>query len=266
MMERKYRHDATITKVDHLDEDNVFLTLNAPELSELSKPGQFVELETSQFLNRPFGVAICDKKAGTVGIGVRKVGKGTKEIFEYKAGDKATLFGPFGYGFSISEKTSRAYVVGGGTGIYPLLFLLQELKRAGIKTYTGCGFQSLTHALMIDDFSHISDDYLTACEIGEADVSGTAVDALAELYERHGQSDGTIVYACGPIPMLKAVNAWCEENGIDAECSFEARMGCGFGVCRGCAIPVIRDGQPTYDRCCVEGPVFRRGVVDWEGL
>lgn len=261
-----FRHEVTLQKIERLDPENVFLTFVAPELARGSKPGQFIELKTNQFLNRPFGVALRDLDEGTIGIGVRLVGEGTKAIFSLKEGETVTLFGPFGNGFSVSEKTTRAYVIGGGTGIYPLLYLLQALRQKKIKTFTGCGFQSLTQALFRDDFRDISDDYLTACMIGEGDISGTAVDALAELYERHGKEEGTAVYACGPIPMLKAVNAWCESKDIAAECSFEARMGCGFGVCRGCAIPVIRDGHKTFDRCCVEGPVFKRDVVAWEDL
>lgn len=264
-METPYKETAVLSEINWLDRDHALLTLEAPEAAALALPGQFVELEASHFLNRPFGVALTDKAAGTLTVGIKRVGSGTGALLERKAGDTIRLLGPFGCGFSLN-RVDRAYVIGGGTGIFPLLFLLRALRDRQIDTYTGCGFRSLQHTMLQADFLESSDQYLTACEIGGGDVSGTAVDALDELFRRHGRTENTRVYACGPIPMLTAVNRWCETREIEAECSFEARMGCGFGICRGCAVPVLKDGALNYDRCCVEGPVFDRRRIAWEAL
>lgn len=257
--------EATVTAVTHLDAENTFLTFKAPPMAALAKPGQFVEIKTPFFLNRPFGIAYADKMAGTISIGVREVGAGTRYLKALAPGDTLTVIGPLGHGFDL-RRVERAYVIGGGSGIYPLLFLLEALEEKKIAAYTGCGFRSASDIVVGEAFKLASDAFLTACELPGGDLTGTALDALDELYRRHGPGGRTVVFACGPIPMLKAINLWCEANNVPAQMSFEARMGCGYGICRGCAIPCNVDGETTYLRCCLEGPVFPHKRIAWEVL
>ena len=264
-MNARLKETAHVTGIEWLDSENALLGLNAPEAARLAQPGQFVLLAAGQMLNRPLGVALTDPESGMVTVGIKKVGSGTGALLDLEQGSAIRLLGPFGHGFSL-DNVNRAYVVGGGTGIFPLLFLLHVLRSRGVETFAGCGFRTLQQALLQEDFSDVSDQYLTACESGGGDVSGTAVDALDALYLGHGRTERTRVFACGPIPMLQAVNRWCETHDVAAECSFEARMGCGFGICRGCAVPVLKAGALDYDRCCVEGPVFDRRRIAWEAL
>ncbi|MCU1599303.1 MAG: dihydroorotate oxidase electron transfer subunit, partial [Frankiales bacterium] len=99
---------------------------------------------------------------------------------------------------------------------------------------------------------------------GSSGRRGRVTDALPELIER---ADTDVVYACGPMAMLKAVTEICTAHGIPCQVAVEESMACGVGVCMTCVLPVVGDdGQTRMVRSCVEGPVFLGDRVRWNDV
>ncbi len=260
-----------------LTPDNLWLELEAPDIAAVAAPGQFVNVLGSQFLRRPFGIAQVDRVKGSVCIGIKAKACGTRDFFSYEPGDELDVLGPLGTGFSL-EGFDKAYIIGGGTGIYPLLFLAEECQKRGIAAYVATGFKTAGDALLLDEFAASASDFAWACEQkpvqapehSELMVQGYAQMALEELHLRHGGSSSGQVLACGPLRMMQLAAEWAESNGMKAQVSMEERMACGFGICRTCAVELNETAAGgknlNYARCCVEGPVFPAEVIAWPSI
>ncbi len=259
----KVEHLATVLENRRLNSDNVLLELHVPELAASAKPGQFVDLEAGQFLRRPFGISMVDPERGSISVGFLVKGEGTKWLQERRVGDTISLLGPLGHGFEAGEKR-RVLVLGGGTGIYPLIYLLDSLRKQGIETATAFGFRSEAQFILEDECRSYCDQVIYATEDGSAGTRGNVIYAakavLAEssLFERVAPED-CVIMACGPTPMLLAVAALAHELGVDCQVSLEERMACGIGYCRTCSCKAkTGEGEDdwNYERVCIEGPVF----------
>lgn len=260
-----------------LTADNLWLELEAPEIAATATAGQFVNILGSQFLRRPFGIAGVDRDKGSICVGIKAKACGTRDFFTCEVGDKLDVLGPLGKGFSL-EGLDAVYVLGGGTGIYPLLFLAHECKRRGIAAYVATGFRTAEDALLLDEFAAVSTDFAWACEqvpaIAPAQnarmVMGYAQNALEELHKRHGHSGAVQVLTCGPLRMMQLAAQWAEQIGMPAQVSMEERMACGFGICRTCAVELNETAAHgknlNYARCCIEGPVFPAEVIAWPSI
>lgn len=253
-----------------LNDENLLLEFHAPAIAEAAKPGQFVNVQGTAFLRRPFGIARVDKSKGSFQIGIKAKGCGTKDFFRYEIGDELDILGPLGTGFNL-DGLDEVFVIGGGTGIYPLLFLADECRARKIKTYVATGFRTVEQALLIDAFVEATTDFLFALEKGTSDypsqVVGYAQSALEQLYLKYGDSSNAQVLCCGPLVMMQKASEWAKENGFKAQVSMEERMACGIGICRTCAIELnqlgLNEKNLNYARCCVEGPVFPAEVIAW---
>ena len=187
-------------------------------------------------------------------MGYRIAGSGTEEFSRKQEGDTIEMMGPLGHGFRMKEE--RAILVGGGIGIPPILELARQLKAP--KTIV-LGYRD--RLFMKEDFEACGDVYV-ATEDGSAGTKGTVLDAI-----RNNSLEGDIIYACGPIPMLKALAEYARDKGMEAQISLEERMACGIGACLGC---VCRSGQVDphtnvrNKRICKDGPVFDAREVEFE--
>lgn len=273
-MERKksISYLAELVKKKDLSDLVSLLTLAAPEIARSAIPGQFVQIKTSNYLRRPIGIMSVDREAGEIEIGIRRVGKGSNEICDLKLGEQVDLLGPLGKGFSLAGK-SEIIVVGGGTGLFPLIFLLEEAGRKNIISTVVIGFKNANEAILLERIRSVSDKQIFASEEGGLDFTGHAGAAFAYIANEYKdlarQKERILIAACGPNLMLESIASQAADSKLDCQISLEARMACGIGVCAGCSVPVYNKNKDAgqleegYERCCYDGPVFAAERIIW---
>ena len=206
--------------------DGIFdMTLKAEEIAKEAKAGQFISVylnNKSKILPRPISICGIDKEAGTLRIVYRTVGDGTKELSDYKEGEMVKILGPLGNGFT--QKDKKAILIGGGIGIPPMLELMKQLDcdKTAVLGYRD------NDMFLKDEFEAVG-DVVISTEDGSFGTKGNVIDAIKEQ-----GVEGSIIYACGPTPMLRGIKAYAEEMGIEAQISMEERMACGIGACLAC--------------------------------
>ena len=218
--------------------------MRAPEIATTVRAGQFVNLgwEQGPLLRRPFSVYRAD--GDLVEVILKAVGVGTSQLLGMCVGERISCLGPLGRGFEITG--SRALLISGGLGVAPMPLAARDARAAGARVTWVHGARTAAELCTEAD----GDDVLWATDDGSRGFRGTAVAAAP---------DADLVLACGPNRMLAAVaGRWPK-----AQVAVETYMGCGTGVCLGCAVPLVRGG---YDRACKEGPVYRAADVEWGAL
>ncbi len=228
------------------------LTLLAPDIAALAAPGQFVmvALPGTQFrLRRPLSLHSIDGER--VRLLVEPRGEGTRELAELGVADTLAVAGPLGHGFPL-ERVRAALLVAGGIGAAPFQFVADALRARGVPVTAAFGFRDERQARLAGAFE--IDDLWVATDDGSLGRRGTAVELAREV----GAVPQTSVLACGPAPLLAAVQAWTSGAGLSGYASLEAHMACGTGACHGCVVPT-RDG---YLRVCVDGPVFALDLLE----
>jgi dihydroorotate dehydrogenase electron transfer subunit len=248
------------------------IVLEAPWVAERAQPGQFIHVlpqSAELMLRRPFSIMAVNRSEGSVTIVFRVIGEGTSILSRESAGRILDIIGPLGNGFPM--RTDRpAVLVGGGVGIPPLVFLAESLIGGGLSSRPEdeksirvfLGARDLPTLVCLDDFRKIGIRPAIATEDGSEGVPGTVTDALNA---GHSFRKKTVVYACGPIPMLAAVAKWSKDRDFECWVSMENKLGCGIGACLGCSIP-IRDseGNVHYERVCCDGPAFDASHVAFD--
>ena len=257
-----------VTKVG----EYVQFTVIAPGVAAGFLPGQFVAVavggeNTSMVLRRAFalyGATPSGKFAGTVQFVVAARGPGTRWLAERKPGDQLDLVGPLGNPFPMPTGPAPAVLVGGGYGTAPLIALAGALRAAGspVEMVVGAAtasrlFGELVAKRTVGSVTVTTDD-------GSAGVQGRVTEVLPAAIER---VNAEVVYACGPMPMLRAVGDVARAHAIHAQVAVEEAMACGIGVCMTCVLPVRGvDGASRFVRSCVEGPVFDADRVRWSDV
>ncbi len=259
----QYQEKTIVTRVEQLSADNVRLTLKAPDIAGTCKPGQFVMIRTAAgkdpLLRRPFSIHQADA-AGSIQIYFKIVGRGTEILARVREGEELSVFGPLGKGFRINENVPVC-LIGGGLGIAPMLFLAKEIsRRKRVNTdndiiILGGRSKGDVEPLMAD-FKQINMQTQAATDDGSFGEHGFVTDVLRKVQ----LSSNTIVYACGPEPMMGAIAAYCNDHNLECQVSVESVMACGMGACLGCNRPVD-DGK--YVHVCLDGPVFDAKELKW---
>jgi NAD(P)H-flavin reductase len=214
------------------------------------------------YLPRAFSIAEAQPAEGGLRLDflVEAVGPGTERLAAMRRGEGLWVTGPLGRPFSppseLGAEIAGAILVGGGIGLAPLAIWRRQLADVGMPTRTLIGFRDREHAGGVEELFSCSEVRL-ASEDGHVGHRGYVTDLLAVLLEGDS-ARGAAVYACGPPGMLEAVRAMCGERGVAAELAMEAPMGCGFGACFGCAVPLSKGG---YMRLCVDGPVVNAACI-----
>lgn len=255
----------SVLENESLQTDVCRLRLAAGDIARQAVPGQFIQVKTSQLLRRPFAVMDSNPAAGTIDIGIHRVGRGSDELCRVKPGDELSILGPFGQGFNLPNR-GTIILVGGGSGLFPLYFLGRQAAAAGLEVISLLGFASRDRSFLSEQFRDISHRLMLCSEAGDLDRPGFVTAGLSEVLGQIDPAQPATIYACGPIAMLEAVVVQAEQAGRDSFVSLEVRMGCGFGVCRGCPVDIRQQGQIRRVRCCVEGPVFAGRSVVFESL
>lgn len=209
--------------------------------------GRFIEIALPGFfLRRPFSVATCSGTELT--IIYRVVGKGTSALSKVKAGCALDVIFPLGNGFNISRGRRQPVLVGGGIGVPPLFGLCEKLLADGVKPQVVMGYNSAEEIILTKKFEGLGVTPVITTVDGTEGIKGFVTDALCHM-------DFNYIYACGPMPMLKALY----DFDCDGQFSFEARMACGFGACMGCTIETALGPK----RVCKDGPIFFKEEIIW---
>jgi dihydroorotate dehydrogenase electron transfer subunit len=222
------------------------IAMDAPEIAASVRAGQFVNLgwAPGPLLRRPFSVYRVD--GDDIEVVLKEVGAGTAQLLDMRPGERVSCLGPLGKGFEVGTGPKKIALVSGGLGVAPMPLAAKEAMALGIHVTWVHGAR--TAAELCSEAE--ADEVIWATDDGSRGVAGTAVAAAP---------DADLVLACGPNRMLAAAAA----RWPDARVAVETYMGCGTGVCLGCAVPLVRGG---YDRACTEGPVYRASDVDWSAL
>ena len=173
-----------------------------------------------------------------------------------KGGDRIKILGPLGNGYTLKNKT--AILAAGGIGIPPMVELAKTLKkRYDCVLNIVAGYRS--ELFLYEELKKYGNVYVST-EDGSTGVRGNIMDAI-----RSHSVEGEIIYACGPMPMLKAIKSYAQEKDIEAQISLEERMACGIGACLGCVCKTKNKDEHTNvnnTRICTDGPVFDSRIVD----
>ena len=214
------------------------------------KPGQFVNIKIEGFfLRRP--ISICDWSENTITIIYKVVGKGTEKMSQMLAGDSLDVLLTLGNGYDVTDVTERPVCIGGGAGVPPMYGLCKSLIAAGKKPVAVIGFNTESEVFYEQEFKALGAETVVVAADGSVGAKGFVTDVLGEL-------GGTEYFACGPEPMLKAIDKTVPAEAV-GHFSFEERMGCGFGACMGCSCKTKYGNK----RICKEGPVLERSEIIW---
>lgn len=241
----------------------IFDMLLEAKASGTALPGQFVMVYPkgeSRLLPRPISICDCDKKKGTLRLVYRVAGKGTGEFSHLQKGDEIDILGPIGNGFPVEKAAGKnPLLLGGGIGIPPLVYLAKALKQENPGDLTAAlGYRDST--LFLNKDVEANARILIATEDGSL---GTAGNVLTAVDESGIHPD--VIYACGPMPMLRAIKTYAQKAGIKAYISLEERMACGVGACLGCVCSTTETDHHSHvknARVCTEGPVFDAEEVE----
>jgi NAD(P)H-flavin reductase len=232
----------------------VELTLAAPEIAERTEPGQFVAFAvggpTSAHLLRR-SIAIAGAGEGVVTVVVAPHGPGSDWLAGLQVGDTVDVVGPLGRPYPLPPEETPALLVGGGYGAAALVGLAARLRAGGSPVTAVCGAASADRLSSVDELRALAEVVVTTDD-GSAGRRGWVTTAMAEVLDRVG-----VVYACGPMGMLRAVAEAATAAGVPSYVAVEESMACGIGVCMTCVLPIVGDdGRTRFSRSCTEGPVF----------
>lgn len=247
-----------VIRQERLGEGIYSLWIQTEKIAEEARPGQFVMVycqDKSRLLPRPISVCLTEGKA--LRLVYRTAGEGTREFAALKKGQSVEVMGPLGRGYPIEEvRGKNILLLGGGIGIPPLL------------ETAACLDGDVTAVLGYRDEVFLKDEFEKLCPVvcamekggsgtageGAGSVTGNVLDALREK-----DLKGDVIFACGPKPMLQAVQAYAQEQKIRCWLSLEERMACGIGACLGCVCDTVQEDEHLHvhrKRVCKDGPVF----------
>jgi len=246
------------------------LTLTAPGIPELARPGHFVAIavggpNSSMLLRRAFSIYSVQSRGvygGTLEIVFAAHGKGTEWLAKLHRHDQIDIVGPLGRPFALPKEPVSCVLVAGGYGSAPMFSLADALRARGCRVDVVLGASTESKLFGVLDAKRIAASLTLTTDDGSVGEHGRVTDALPAVLAR---TDADVVYACGPMPMLKAVAEIAAEHGAYSQCAVEEAMACGIGVCMTCVLPVVGDdGVTRMLRSCVDGPVFRGDRVRWD--
>lgn len=273
--------DAEVLAQQAFEADQHILRLAAPKCARTAQPGSFIHLSCGEALpmRRPLSIMRADAKQGTIEVLYKALGEGLHLLAHRKPGERLSVVGPIGRGFTLHAERPRPLLIGGGVGIPPMVFLTERMRedhsahwqplvlmgsevpfpfRARPSTILVAGMPDGVIAGMplLDDWSVPSrlaswGDFPGCYHGFVTDLAATWLatlnaDVLAKVE----------VFACGPTPMLKAVAQLAQRFGVPCQVSLEEYMACAVGGCAGCTVRVATPQGPAMKRVCVDGPVF----------
>jgi ferredoxin--NADP+ reductase len=238
----------------------VKITVEVPDIAAKAKAGQFVVLMVKEEGERiPLTVVKTDSQKGTIVLIVQEAGFTTKLLAEAKTGDSLySVVGPLGHPTEI-KKFGKVVLVGGGVGIAEIYPVARALKNAGNNVTTIIGSRTKELLILERELKEVSDEFIVMTDDGSYGRKGFVTEALKELLEKASYG---LVYAVGPIPMMRAVSSVTKPFSVPTLVSLNAIMVDGTGMCGCCRVSV--GGEVKFS--CVDGPEFEASQVDWQEL
>ncbi len=272
--------DATVLAHDHLAGEQHIIRVESPVIAAHALPGQFVHLRCDEGLpmRRPMSIMRSGGEAGWLDVLYKAHGTGTALLARRQVGEQLSTLGPIGQPFKLEGYRRRPLLLGGGVGIPPMIYLAEHM----VKTGANCAplvlmasevpfpFTAKPAQIIVDTMPPgtiacmpMLDDWGVANRLASQQGYPGCYQGLITDLARHwldempeSERDAIEIYACGPTPMLKAVQALAAEYALPAWLSLEEYMACAVGGCAGCTVPVHLDGKVAMKRVCVDGPVF----------
>ena len=236
-------------------------------------------------LRRPFSFSDVSINRNPKGTSVKVqilycvLGPGSIRMANLKRNDNVNILGPLGNGFSIPDTITNAILIGGGMGSPPILHLADYLKLnypqcdvvsfIGAKSSDDFPFSILIdneRGVLLEEFERIRVPSYVATDDGSAGYQGFVTDHASHWLEKNDiDPTSTVIYGCGPEPMLAATARLAEHSRLPCQVSMERMMACGIGLCQSCAVEVKTLSADTkYHLCCKDGPVFNAEDVVWQ--
>ena len=271
-MAGKFQEYAMVVSQESIGDGIFDLVLKTKEIAAAAVAGQFVSVYSesgTKLLPRPISLCGIDKENNTIRLVYRVTGKdtGTDEFSKLQKGDRLRILGPLGNGFTV-EQNKAAILVGGGIGVPPMLQLAKDIKNKSAKGLEKdkeapkmtivMGYRD-AKTFLLEEFQEQAQT-LVATEDGSVGTKGNVLDAI-----REGKIQADVIYACGPMPMLRALKEYAQEQHMDCYVSMEERMACGIGACLACVCnSKEKDAHSNVNnkRICKEGPVFHAQEVE----
>lgn len=259
-MAERTKETVTVVSQEQLA-DGIFSMWIRTEAAKTAKPGQFISMYTndgSKLLPRPISICEIDAEKSQLRVVYRVTAEktGTEQFSKMKEGDTLPIIGPLGNGFPLEAgKGKRAFLMGGGIGVPPILELAKQLD---CEKQIVMGYRN-ADTFLKEQFEENGTVYVST-EDGSVGTKGNVMDAI-----RENALQADIIYACGPTPMLRAIKQYAEENNIECYISLEERMACGIGACLACVCQSKeKDHHSNVNnkRICKDGPVFLSTEVE----
>ena len=290
-MAEKFEEIAVVVDQNALGSGIYDLTLKTTNIAKAAKAGQFVSVysnDRSKLLPRPISLCGIDRDEDTIRLVYRVTGEntGTEEFSKLVMGDRIRILGPLGNGFTV-EPGKKAFLIGGGIGVPPMLQLAKDINSGVVQTSGAvdtntqekgqteekqinghgkkiCDMNIIMgyrdeNTFLLDEFKEQADSFV-ATEDGSVGTKGNVIDAINE-----NGLEADVIYACGPMPMLRALKAYAMEHDMECYVSMEERMACGIGACLACVCKTKdKDAHSNVNnkRICKEGPVFNAKEVE----
>lgn len=251
-MTMKRSKDTIFTVTDNrwIGKNTMMMILEGPT-DEFTRPGQFINIAVPGFtLRRP--ISVCDIEGDSLIIVYDVVGHGTEALASMAPGTTLDILPALGNGFDITRCGEQPVLLGGGVGCPPIYSLAKNMIANDILPTVILGFNSDDRMIMIEQFENLDVPFHVATVDGSYGTKGFVTDVIRE----EGLTPDYF-YACGPLPMLRAL---CSSLSIPGQLSLEARMACGFGICMCCSL----ETKTGPKRICKEGPVFDKEDLIWK--
>ncbi len=239
------------------------------DMAIAARPGNFVAIsvggvQSSMILRRAFAIHRAQDKGtfgGTIELVVAPHGQGSKWLTAQPISSKVNMVGPLGTSFTVPKEPAHTLLIGGGYGSAPLFGLAEVLKSRGCRVDMILGASSAGKIYAPLEGKRSVNSLTIVTEDGSAGVKGKVTDLLVEASQRHGSQ---VLYSCGPMGMLEAIEEIAHRLNLVHQCAVEESMACGIGVCMTCVIP-LRDnlGVLRMSRSCIDGPVVDGSKVSW---
>ena len=249
----------TIISRSQLSPNVTRLDVEAPRIAQIRHPGQFVIVRLKDGAERiPLTIADADPAKGTIALVIQAVGKSTRELVELEVGDTIKdISGPLGHPTEMIS-SGRALCVGGGVGTAVVHPIAQGLSKAGVEVISVIGGRSREWVIFEPELSKLG-KVVVCTDDGSYGRKGFVTDAAREILDAGGVD---IVYAVGPVPMMRAVANLTRPYGVRTIVSLNPVMVDGTGMCGGCRVDI--GGKTLF--ACVDGPEFDGHLVDFDLL
>jgi len=262
-----------IIKNRQICDEHFLLSVKLPESFRSPLPGQFVMVREKgridPLLGRPFSVYSFEMKesAAIIELLYKVVGRGTLLLSKLKKGDPVDIFGPYGRAFDVSPEAKKVAFICGGIGVAPITFLISRYKNLSdmqdVESICYYGAASVKDLIGVGQIKKMCSHVRISTDDGSAGCEGFVTELFAKDISYY-EPENSMIYACGPRPMLQRLSTLLKDNPLPCQILMEERMACGVGACLGCAVSTKqKEGKIEYKRVCKDGPVFNIEEIAW---